>query len=249
MKNKSRLAKAIEARERKQYDFEVHDFFGLGNKPIHKIGIRVSTKSEQDGAVVAAHKYIEAKAGNSLSDEDILVDAKTIEVLFHACREVVEVEPGAEPPKHNYPAFPGPQWMRDNMTTDQLAVLLNLYNEVRRKESPTTWQISSEDVNALAFACAEISDSDLPEKLLARFDREWLTQAFVMLSVQLKEMRDVVQGFGQAIRDEQVSSQGDPEADQPGGQDDGDSRESGDEGEGDSLLPESHGGSGGVDEG
>lgn len=189
--SKSALVLAIESRPRKAYPFTVQGFFGLADQPIHRIAIRVNTKLEQDNAIAAAYQVVNKTAEHAgdqaKSDSDLLLDAKAIHVLFHACRRC---ETGDEEQGYKYNAFPGPQWMREHMTTDQLAVLLNLYNEVRRSEGPTRWEVTLEQVDALAVLCAETADNDIPEAVLASCSREWMTQAFVLLSLRLKELRD-----------------------------------------------------------
>ena len=200
---KSALALAIEARPRKAYPFDVSGFFGLGDLPILRIAVRVNTKVEQDNAIAAAYQVVNKVAEHSgdraKNDDDLLLDAKAIHALFHACRRCEPANPEKGTPSdeddgYRYTAFPGPQWMREHLTTDQLAVLLNLYHEVRRTEGPTRWDVTTEQVDALAVLCAESAESDIPEAMLASCSREWITQAFVILSLRLKEVRDAVEG-------------------------------------------------------
>ena len=179
---KSKLALAIEGRERKLYPFDVQGFFGLGDKAINKIAIRVATKKEEDAAVAAAHAHA-AKCSDLESarrDPDLLNDSKVCEILFAVCRD-------ADDPK--YPAFPWGAWMRENLTTDQLAALLNLYHEARKAQGPIQWDLSYETVEALADVCALTAESDVPESVLADRPREWLSQAFVMLAQRWRELK------------------------------------------------------------
>ena len=176
---KSNLALAIEQRERNSHEFDVQGFFGVGNKEVHKVSIRVNTKSEEDAAVVAAHKYSKAVSEGLLDarqDGDILSDGKAIEALFRACRAAGE-EDGID-----YPAFPGPQWMRKNLTTDQIATLLNLYQEVRRVEAPVPWTLTNDSVLNMAKVCAKASNTEIPDDYLGSRPKEWVTQAFIILS-------------------------------------------------------------------
>jgi hypothetical protein len=197
MGEKSKLVQAIEARPRKVYEFEVQGFFDLGGKAVHKIGIRSATKSEQDKSIIAAYQRIEELSGHDRykGDEDLIVDAKTIQILFHVCRRAEE---GDKKSGYRYPAFPGPAWMADNLTTDQIAVLLHLYSEVREKEGPLRSSISMDDIRTMAKLCSDSSDTDIPEHVLAAAEREWLTQAFVLLSGLYQEL---VNAQGETGRD------------------------------------------------
>mgnify|MGYP004336917647 CR=1 FL=1 len=165
--------------------FDVADFFGLGDKPIRRIGVRVNTKQEQDDAILAAYKRIDAETKNGAElardDADITTDAKTIEVLFRACRD-------ADDPK--YPAFPGPAWMREHLTTDQIAIILNLYNEVVRYESPIRYELDDDKVEAIAKMASENAATDVADHVLAVYDREFLIQVVILLSVKLSLARN-----------------------------------------------------------
>ena len=191
--HKSALALALEERERPVHEFEVQGFFGLGDQEIQQIGIRVNTKSEEDAAIVGAHKNVQMKAGggaeSARDDPDLIDDSKAVEALFRACRDV----DGEGEKKYMYPAFPGPNWMRKHLTTDQISTLLNLYHEVRRREAPEGWNITVETVEELAEACAVTSGSDYPDLTLASRPQEWVVQAFIILSVRYMEIKNVLQ--------------------------------------------------------
>lgn len=221
---KSALALAIETRRRKAYEFSVQGFFSLGEKPIHKIAVWVNTKFEQDKAVVAAHQVVQqltAEAESARKDEDLLLDTKTTQILFQACRRA---EAGDEEKGYMYSAFPSPEWMRKNLTTDQLAVLINLYNEVRRKEAPIQSSITLEQVESVSKMCAENAASDVPEAVLAIFDREWMTQAFVLLSMKLKRLQHESESESRGVEEIPPPASGE---DGDGGIDDGEGLGSG----------------------
>ncbi len=187
---KSKLALAIESRPRIAHEFEVQGFFGLGDKQIMKVALWVNVKSEQDSALAAAYQVVEKLAGDNkraVDDDDILVDAKTTQILFQACRRAEE---GDKEAGYKYPAFPSPEWMRNNLTTDQLAVLLNLYHEVRRRESPVPWEIKHETVMALVGVCSNYDNAELANDMLSAQTREWLQQAFIILSQAYAEELD-----------------------------------------------------------
>lgn len=181
--HKSNLALAIEKREREVHEFDVQGFFSLGNKEVVKVAIRVNTKAEEDFSVVAAHKYVKAVSEGieeAAGDMDLLNDSKAIEALFRACKEVNEESDKGR--RNAYPAFPGPKWMRENLTTDQIATLLNLYHEVRRRHAPTSWSIKVSDIMMYAQAASKSSHTNFPDHFLAEKPPEWIIQAFIILS-------------------------------------------------------------------
>ena len=191
--HKSALALAIEERGRKYHAHEVQGFFGLGGDEIHKIDFRTPVKSDDDKSVIAAHAYAASKAKGdgeaAARDLDVLGDAKATEVLFRSCFE--HLPEGAPTGTVRYPAFSGgPQWMRDHLTGDQIAVLFNLLQEVKQSESALRTKISGEDVEKLARVCWRSRDTDIPEAILADCDREFLTQAFVLLAIRLADAKD-----------------------------------------------------------
>lgn len=186
--DKSALALAIESRARKAHEFEVQGFFGLGGQPIHKVGFRVNTKAEEDKALVTAYltvNQLTEGAEQAREDPDLVQDVKLIHALYSACRRA---ESGDGERKYSLPAFPSPNWMRDNLTTDQIAVLINLYNGVRIAEGPLKVTITFEEVEEVAELCAENSRSDVPELVLAPRSREWLIQAFALLAMRWREL-------------------------------------------------------------
>jgi hypothetical protein len=181
---RSALAKAIEEMPRRLHEFEVEGFFGLGNKAIERIKVRVPVKIEEDGAIVDAHKYVVQAAqdlDDAKRDADLLADSKIIEILFRACCD-------ADDPK--YSAFPGPKWMRQHLGTAKLAALMHLVAEAARREHPRPQELDDERLEAIATACAKTATSDVPEALLAGYDRTWLTHAFVLLACKWQDDRE-----------------------------------------------------------
>jgi hypothetical protein len=181
--HKSALALALEARERKCHEFEAANFLGAGAKPIGKVAIRIATKAEQDRAVLAAHAYVEKLAKGAqvdprlvADDRDILTDAKTCHILHEVCRDSTD-------PK--YPAFPGPVWMIEHLSTDEIAVLLNHYTEVLRTSGAIESDFSPDRVSAIACLLAEHADTDGPNLYLLRYTREQLTELCVLLAIKL----------------------------------------------------------------
>lgn len=183
---KSLLVRAIEARGRKPVVCDVAGFFSIAGNPIPKIAIRINVKGEEDRAVVDAHRYSEnlAKGTDAAKDDDLLRESKVVHALWTACRAVDEK---GEPTIMG--AFPSPGWMRDNLTSDQLAALLNLYNDIRQRQSPWPYKFDDEDVERLAMLCADGADTEVPTALLAGVEREMLSQYFIIVSCKLRKAR------------------------------------------------------------
>lgn len=177
---KSALVQAIEAHERKLFEFDAGAFMGISGKPIGKYKIRVATKAEADRALVAAHRYVHEITGGmetAVRDSDILNDAKTCHILHQACRD-------SDSPS-DFPAFPSPRWMIEHLSTEQIAVLLNHYNECVKQEGPMRTELSNDTVEALASLCVNLSETDLPNAALVQCGREYLSELCIRLSLKL----------------------------------------------------------------
>lgn len=185
---KTPLAKAIEKRGRKIKVVDV-SHLGLtlpGDKPLAKIAFRVNVKGDLDSVIVDAARYAEtlARGTDAAKDEDLTRDAKTCFALWVACREVDEKgEPGISG------AFPGPKWMRDNLDNDELAALLNIYNDVQWRTSPWPYRFDDDDVERLAMLCADGADTEIPTAMLAPIEREILAQYLIVVSCKLRKAR------------------------------------------------------------
>jgi hypothetical protein len=200
----SPVAAALAARGRKIYPFLVNDFFDLGQKQIFAIGFRVAVKAEDDAAIIEAHKYAHEaskSAGDAAEaarkDLDLLTDAKTIEALYRVCRRVdLDAADPTDLDKAKetiYSAFATPTWMRKTLTTDQIAVLLNLYIEVKRRESRGRREVTDEHVEKVATVCQAHAGDDVPTAILADYPREILTEIVVQLALKLAEARTSVE--------------------------------------------------------
>ena len=220
---KTELALAIEQRKRKLYAFDVEGFFGLGERAIPKLRIRTLMKNEENAAIVAAHaraKGLSRDDSDTRSDADLLDDLKLKEALQRACFIERDTK-GGQPVQ----AFPGGDWMEKNFSTDQLAVLWNLLQEVKKAESPMLYKVEKEQVMSFAEACAKTADSQIPEQILAGANRTYLTTAFTLLACEwwkLKQQHEVIDdvlssedgdepGLGSETSGEEASS--DPGAD------------------------------------
>lgn len=175
------LGAQLIAMPRQCKEFDVGKMLGLADG---KIAVRVATKAEQDRAVVGAHDYAKRLAGDNKDaahDPDILADAKSAFIAHVTCRDAKQPD--------KLPAFLSPTWMMENLSSEQIAVLVNLANEVRIHQPAVARDIADSTVEAIADLCEEHAGDDIPEAVLANMDREYLTHLVVLLSVKLKQAR------------------------------------------------------------
>jgi hypothetical protein len=175
---KSPLALAIEEDKPKAYPFNVQGVFGLGERPIHKVSVSAPRKAQDENALKDAHFRIDKFAeGNQAlkDDEDLLNDAKAMAIIQRAVR----TEGGV------MEAFPGVGWMREEMTGPQIGQLLNLVNEVRRRESGIQWGFTAERVESIIQLCVRAANSDIPERVLSQYQREYLSSLVVLLALRV----------------------------------------------------------------
>lgn len=192
----SPLAKAIAERPRKVHEFDVAGFFGLAGAEVPKIGIRVPTKAEQDAAIRDAHHALTAfvkSAETAKSDEDIARDLKTIHILHRCCLDPKRVT-APDGKTFCYPAFPSPQWMADHLTTEQIGVLLNLVNEVRRVEGPGPKELDDATVDVFHEAAVAANPGDMAD-FLAGCDREFVCQMFVLEAHRLHNAKAEIEAL------------------------------------------------------
>jgi hypothetical protein len=190
----SEFAKAVAARfaERKATPYDVDGFFGLGSKPIPRIGILTPTKRQEVAAIDQAHALAKELCGQeeARSDADVLNDAKAACIVFAACRDIKD---------QRYPAFPGPRWVYDHVTGDQLGAVMNLVNGQRVKDSPSPLEVSDDQVEAYAVVCSTHVGTGLPSVQLSGCPREYLEYLVVALSEKLMTERarlvDAVKGL------------------------------------------------------
>jgi hypothetical protein len=179
---KSSLVEAIEKRERPMWAFEAQNFLQRGFPRMGKYRIRVAFVEELDDALVMAHKYVAEKAKDSpeaARDGDLLGNAKVAYAMHAACRDF----------ERDLPAFPSGRWLLKNTTTDELAVLLNHYQEVLKLAGPIDLDLSTERVEGLAALLATHADSDAPNMILMSFTREQVCEIAIRLSLLLREAR------------------------------------------------------------
>lgn len=191
---KSELATAIEAANasRPANVYPVAGLFGLGGKAIHKIAIRVNLKSEEDRALVQAHRYAIKLAGDVeavRTSDGLLLDAMARHALFEACREVTTDDKGNDTITQ-WPAFPSGGWMSENFTTDQIAALLNLYNQTRAEQAGWLDDFSAETIEDMLDVAAQAGERNAVARAgLAQLPREQIQYLLERCAVKLRETR------------------------------------------------------------
>ncbi len=196
----SSFALALKARNenRPVEFFDVSGLFGPGDVPIPKIGIRIPTKAEQDRAIANAHKYVHEvslqahPASDAVkNDRDVVSDAKAAAVIFEFCRVREDRTPDKDDPATyaEWAAFPSPRWACEHLTTEQIAVILNLANEYRAKQAPSPIGLDDDTVEDYIAVCITQNN---PEYLLVALNREYLVQLLILVSAKLGAARNEV---------------------------------------------------------
>lgn len=183
----SPLAQAIADRKRKIHEFDISGFFGLAGKEVPKLGVRVPTKAEQDEAIRAAHNAATAMRGSesAKSDDDIIRDLKTVHILQRACLEPTPKKKPSDQSVYYDPSFPGPEWMSKNMTTEQIGVLLNILNDVRRVEAPGPSELDDVTIDVFHDTATKVEPGAMAD-FLAGCDREFVCQLFIIEAHRLQ---------------------------------------------------------------
>lgn len=186
MSDKSDLVEAIERRERRAWLFEAASFLQKGFPKLGKYRMRIATVDEQDNALHMARRHVEEKAksagtspDDAKKDPDLTQNAR-VAYMMHACCLHAE---------HDRPAFPSGKWMLERLSTDELAVLLNHYNEILRLSGPIDLDLSTERVEGLAALMAARAETDAPNMALMAFTREQVAEIAIRLSTLLVETR------------------------------------------------------------
>lgn len=197
----SPLAQAIADRKRKIHEFDVSGFFGLAGNSVPKLGIRVPTKAEQDEAIRAAHNAATAMRSteSARSDDDIIRDLKTVHILQKCCLDPTEKLRPSDQSVYHDPAFPGPDWMSRTMTTEQIGVLLNLVNEVRRVEAPGPTDLDDTTVSVFHDAAVNVEPGAMAD-FMAGCDRELVCQLFILEAHRLQNALDEAAALKEQVR-------------------------------------------------
>lgn len=179
---KSSLVAAIEEKNKRRnldaVEYDVAGFFGFGGEAVHKVKVRVATKAEQDQALLEAYAAIEnaAKKAESLrSDVDYCNGKKAVMLLGEAIRDARD--------PNSLSAFPSPEWIEENLTPDQIAILLNLYNREVAKAAPAAIKFDADQVETLMSVCGTAYETDLPERALLHFSRDQMVELFIQASI------------------------------------------------------------------
>jgi hypothetical protein len=190
--HKSAFALAIEEAEKARpvEPVDLSGFFGLADRPLPRVGIRVPTITEQNRALVAAHVYVDGIARESESakaDLDILHNAKQAAIAAEFCRELEEdtENPGTFKPT-GYPAFPAARWCMDKLDAEKVGVLVNWCNEIRAKRAPSPVELDDATVEAYFTVC---STADEPEYSLVGCTREYMVQLAILFAHKLAASR------------------------------------------------------------
>ncbi len=206
---KSALAEAQEQHEEEFEFFDISGVTGLGNKVIERIAIKRGKGRDFENAVLAAHKYAAEqtkRAGEgaqaAAADFDFMGDAKLRQILFRLCFAVDPKDPDKlarlASGKGCYPAFPSPEWICDNLHTDQVASIMRLVGEVRRHKAPRPEGMGPNDdplgldddsMERLIDLLSSQLGTNIPERILKDLDREYLTHFVVIVADRLVDAR------------------------------------------------------------
>ncbi len=139
------------------------------------VTIRLLRKGAQNDALEAALSRIDKLAEKSPAlkhDDGFVRELKTIARLFAACRDAKD--------PNGLPAFPSPEFMERNLSTQEFDFLLNAYNAFDREIHPEgADHLDPEKLVGLLDTCAEHASSDLPNQILLGFSREILAEMVV----------------------------------------------------------------------
>ena len=108
-----------------------------------------------------------------LADPTFLDDARCVEKLWRASRDPADV---------SKPAFPSAQWMREQMTHEELQALYGFYERAVERAGRTPEPITDDAFTFLYHGCAANAERDVDSVLLP-FTKPVLADLFVRLSV------------------------------------------------------------------
>jgi len=190
---RSPLAKLIKARPRKSHVYDVAPFLCLGETKA-KVAIRLPYKTEQDRALQGAHAYMVKRANATpsvLNDPEILTDAKSAFIVAECCRDPDRPD--------EMPLWPSGEEVSQDLTTDEIGVLVRMVNEVRAKLGPTPETIDDEKVEAFATMAALGAGSDVPDEVLTPLPHHYVVQLAILFAVKLAKARRVIGDQAKAL--------------------------------------------------
>ena len=163
-------------------DADVEGFITLGGAELGKVKIWIATIQEQERAVAQAKAYLKETYRNQpdiAEDADAVQNAKTVFILHAVVRDFRD-------PK-SLSAFPSPKWMMENLTRDEVACLLNLYNVAATQFSPLKYSVTDEELDKLIDLSAGTAKVGLPPMHLAALQEEVLREVVQRVCVKLTD--------------------------------------------------------------
>jgi hypothetical protein len=177
------LYTALMARPRPYKDVEWPGT-GSDGKTLGTIRLWVATVSEllscRANAQNAAKEMLrgETKLGD-MGYEDIYRDEVIVELLSKVCRD---------PKADGAPCFPSAKWLRQQLTVDEMTVLVGHYNEHQRKCGPIIADMSAEELEA--WIDMLVGGASEPGPLsFARLSSEMKTDLILGLAARLRKLR------------------------------------------------------------
>ncbi|NIV35917.1 MAG: hypothetical protein GWN58_42645 [Anaerolineae bacterium] len=166
------------------------DLIGHDGTPLTRVCYRINSKADEDLAVAAAHAQVHriaelAEQGKDAfrQDGDVLTDNKSIQALYRCCRD---------PENPERTLFPTPEWMRRELDTDTIAGLLNGYLECRARKNGVPWDVTDVSLDSTREMLVAARDTELPERLLAMFAREYLSTLLTLVCCRWHDERQRV---------------------------------------------------------
>lgn len=143
------------------------------------LAIRSLTVAEEGDAVKAAVVYRKGLIADLpekfvkvfLDDPGFLEDDVSVEKLWRACRN---------PANRDEPMFPSAQWLRDNLTRDEMQNLYGLYHQQRERDGGGG--LDDPSLDRLARACADNASNPDTDEMLKLMAKDVLADAFVRVS-------------------------------------------------------------------
>lgn len=171
----SAWAKAYEAAEPWGVEVHVDGFFDHRGVAMPSMWLTIRPKAVMNEALINAHKDADeltkplAELGRAaaLDDHDILADVKNAHAIYHMYRQ---------PADKRKPAFFSPQWILDNLDTDQIAILVNLAEDARAAKGTHGVAVDEDTCRTLRDGVALLAESDLRTEVFAHYDRATLAK-------------------------------------------------------------------------